>query len=287
MSLFTNYSENKLVDMLRGQAWALPASLHFGLASAADDGAITELTGTGYARVAVLRALASWSGTQGGGTTLASSGSSHQSSNNAAISFGTSASAWGTASHLVAYDAASAGNALFYLPLDVPLVIGNGDPVSVAAGAAFFRLGLAGGCSDYLSNKLIDFILRAQAYSYPASLYAAYCTDAPSNAGGGTEPGVGGYARVALATSLTALAGTQGAGTTAASSGSGGETSNNATLSFPVPGASQGVITHDKLMDAATAGNLLFFSALAAPKSLGAGAPALYYAPGQLRIQFA
>ena len=52
MSQLTNYAENKLVDMLRGQAWGLPADLYFGLASAASDSSITELSGTGYARVA-------------------------------------------------------------------------------------------------------------------------------------------------------------------------------------------------------------------------------------------
>ncbi len=287
MSQLTNYAENKLVDMLRGQAWSLPADLYFGLASAASDSSITELSGTGYARVAVTRSLANWSGTQGAGTTTASSGTSHQSSNNAAIDFGTAGAAWGTASHLVAWDDDAAGNALFFLPLDVALPIESSDPVSFDAASVTFRLGLTGGCSDYLANKLIDFILRAQSYSYPASVYVAACTDAPTNAGGGTEPGVGGYARVAVATSLTAWAGTQSAGSTAASSGTGGETSNNAQITFPAPTANYpGDITHRKVMDADVGGNLLFWAALASPKTVVDGGSALFYAPGQLRIRF-
>jgi hypothetical protein len=288
MTYFTNYAENKLVDMLRGQAWSLPADLYFGLASAATDSSITELSGTGYAREAITRSLANWSGTQGAGTTTASSGTSHVSSNNVAIDFGTAgAGGWGTASHLVAWDASTSGNALFYLPLDVALPIAESDPVEIEAANVVFRLGLSGGCSDYLANKLIDFILRAQSYSYPASVYVAACTDAPNNAGGGTEPAVGSYARVAVATSLTAWAGTQSAGSTAASSGTGGETSNNAAITFPAPTANYAsAITHRKVMDASTGGNLLFWAELTAPKTIVSGGSALFYAAGQLKVRF-
>ena len=134
MSQLSNHAENKLADMVRGQAWTLAANLYMGLASAADDGSVTELVGTGYARVAVARSLANWAGTQGAGTTLASTGTSHASSNNNAIDWGTSGAAWGTANFVTMHDASTSGNVVAYLELSDPLVINLGDPVQVAAG---------------------------------------------------------------------------------------------------------------------------------------------------------
>lgn len=277
MSNFTNYAENRLADMARGQAWSLPSSLYVGLASAADDSGITELSGTGYARVALSRALASWAGTQGPATTLASTGTSHATSNNAAVSFGTAGAAWGTASHAVLYDASTAGNALAYTPLPSSPVINNGDPVSIAIGALSLTLGLSGGCSDYLANKLIDWIFRGQAFTWPATTYAALYTASPNNAGGGTEVSGGSYARVAIASTLAAWSGTQGAGTTVASTGSGGRIGNNGAIAFPTPTADWGTVVADGLFDASSGGNLLAWSVLASPKSISAGGTAPSY----------
>ena len=72
MSQLTDFAENKLADMARGQAWTLPANLFVGFASAATDNAVTELSGSGYARAAAPRALGTWAGTQAVGSTLAS-----------------------------------------------------------------------------------------------------------------------------------------------------------------------------------------------------------------------
>ena len=288
MSQLTDYAENRLVDMLRAQAWSLGASLFAGLASAASDAAITEITFTGYARVGISRALASWAGTQGAGSTTASSGSSHTSSNNAAINFGTAGSA-GSApvTHLVLFDAASAGNAVCFIPLPSgTLTIANADPVSFAIGTISFSLGLAGGCSDYLANKLIDFVFRGQAYSFPATFYEALFTAAPGNAGGGTEVSGGSYARVAVVGSLVNLAGTQGAGTTVASTGSSGKTSNNAAITFPGPTAPWGALTSCGEYDAATVGNLLFYAALNTPRTVASGASPPSIAAGLRTITF-
>lgn len=125
--------------------------------------------------------------------------------------------------------------------------------------------------SDYLENKLIDHVLRGQAYSAPATLYCALLTAAPSDAGGGTEVSGGGYARVAVASSLANWAGTQGAGTTVASSGNSGTTSNNAAISFPTPSAGWGTVTHSAVYDAATGGNLLWHAALGVSKTINTG----------------
>lgn len=288
MSDFTNHAENKLADMVRGQAWTLGASLYLGLASAASDGSITELSGTGYGRVGLTRNLTNWAGTQGAGTTTASSGTSHASSNNVAANWGTSGSAWGTANYVVVYDAGSGGNAIAAFILAAPIVIGSGTPVSVAAGTLSFTLGLTGGCSDYLANKLIDFIFRGQAFTFPATMYAGLTTTVTTNAGGGTEVGGGvGYARVAITGSLTNWSGTQAAGTTSASSGTSGQISNNVAITWGAPTGSWGTAGWVTYRDASSAGNLLFHAPLASAKTIGAGVSPPSFPAGAQTITFA
>ena len=288
MSQFTDFAENKIVDLIRAQAWTLGASLYLGLASAAADGSVTELTGTGYARVSVTRALTSWAGTLAPGSTAASTGTSHASSNNAAVNWGTSGSAWGTANYVTVHDASTSGNVVCFLPLAVPLVIGSGVPVSIGTGVLAFTVGLTGGCSDYLANKLVDFIFRGQAFTFPTPMYAAMLTAAPSNAGGGTEVGGGvGYARVSYAGSLTSWAATQAPGTIVASTGTGGLTSNNNAITFPAPTGSWGTPAWVGWYDASSIGNLLFWSLLAASKTVPGGGAAPSFAAAAFTITIA
>jgi hypothetical protein len=140
--------------------------------------------------------------------------------------------------------------------------------------------------SDYLEGKLIDFLLRAQAYTAPATTYMALMTTNENDAAGGTEVTGGSYARVAITSSLANWAGTQSAGSTTASSGTSGTTSNNATITFPAPTANWGVVTGMGLFDASTSGNLLFYSALTVSKTInnGDGAPSFAIAAFSLQI---
>ena len=91
--------------------------------------------------------------------------------------------------------------------------------------------------SNYLENKLVDHLLRGQTLTAPATVYVGLSTTAPGEASFGTEVSGTAYARVAVTSSLANWAGTQGAGTTVASSGTSGLTSNNAAITFPTPGA--------------------------------------------------
>lgn len=285
----TNYAENKLADTVRAQAWALGSSLYLGLASSADDDAITELSGTGYARVGIARNLTNWAGTQATGSVLASTGTTHASSNNVAVNWGTSGGAWGTANVVVVYDASSGGNAICYLPLVSPIsVSGSGIPVSVLSGALRFSLGVTGGCSDYLANKLIDFIFRGQAFVFPATMHAALFTAAPNNSGGGTEVGGGvNYARVAVTGSLTNWSGTQAAGTTVASTGTGGQISNNNPITFATPSGSWGTLGWVAYYDASSGGNLLFWAPLTVAKTVPIGSTSPTFPIGAQTITFA
>lgn len=148
--------------------------------------------------------------------------------------------------------------------------------------------------TDFLENKLIDWLFRAQAIGItgasaaagtgPTALFIALFTVNPSDTGGGTEVTGGSYARVSVTSSLANWAGTQGAGTTVASTGSSGTTSNNGVITFTTPTANWGTVTGVAIMDASTGGNMLFFGALGASQVVNTG-NTVSFAAAQLSIQ--
>lgn len=142
--------------------------------------------------------------------------------------------------------------------------------------------------SNYLENALVDHLLRGQLLSNtsPASLYVGLFTVAPADAGGGTEVTGNNYGRVAIARSLAAWAGTQSAGSTVVSSGTGGVTSNNAAITFPTPSGTWGTVTHFGIFDAVSGGNLWFWGALSVAQTINSG-NGVSYPIGQLQLTFA
>lgn len=152
------------------------------------------------------------------------------------------------------------------------------------------------GMSDFMENKIIDWLLRGQAIGItgasaaagtgPTSVYIGLLTAVPSDTGGGTEVTGGSYTRYTLASSLANWAGTQSAGSTVASSGSGGVTSNNAALAFPAPTANWGSIGWFGIYDASTAGNLLVWGALAVAKTVNNGDAAPQFNAAALTLTF-
>lgn len=136
--------------------------------------------------------------------------------------------------------------------------------------------------TDFAENKLIDWLFRAQAIGItgasaaagtgPANLYVGLLSTNPTDSTPGTEVTGNSYARVTVVSSLVNWAGTQGAGTTVASTGSTGTTSNNAQILFPTPSpAGWGVVTGVGIYDAITGGNLLVYSALTNTKTVNVG----------------
>ena len=101
-------------------------------------GSAVEASYTGYSRASVASSLANWAGTQGAGTTVASSGTSvPTTSNNGTITVGASATSGPSYVWAMAlYDAASAGNCLMIEPLTTVKTINNGDPAPTIAAAA-------------------------------------------------------------------------------------------------------------------------------------------------------
>ncbi|HAJ71376.1 MAG TPA: hypothetical protein DCO68_04800 [Methylophilaceae bacterium] len=143
----------------------------------------------------------------------------------------------------------------------------------------------AGAMSDYLENKLIDALLRGQIFTMPTTTYYALATAAGSDTGCGTEVTGGSYARVAVTSSLANWAGTQSAGSTTASTGTSGTTSNNAAVTFPTPTANWGTVVEFCVFDAASAGNLLFRTALTTSKTINNGDAAPSFAIGAATFQ--
>lgn len=109
--------------------------------------------------------------------------------------------------------------------------------------------------SDYLENKIINHMLRNQAYTPPTTVYVALFTTATADDGSGTEVSGGSYAR-------------QVAGLSAASSGA---SSNVSDITFPTATADWGTVTHMALMGALTAGEMLMHSILGTSKTIDNG----------------
>lgn len=157
--------------------------------------------------------------------------------------------------------------------------------VVMAALVVASSIGQAAALSNYFQNKEIDSFLRGQSFTNPTTVYIALDTTAGSASACGTEPSTGAYARVAVTSALANWAGTQSAGSTTASSGTTGTTSNNAAITFPAPTANWGTIVGFCVMDAASGGNLLFYAALTTSKTVNNGDAAPSFAVGALTFQ--
>ena len=155
----------------------------------------------------------------------------------------------------------------------------------VAALLVSSSFSYAGAMSNYLENEIIDHLVRGQPFTAPTTVYFALATTAGSDAACGTEVVGGSYARVAVASSLANWAGTQSAGSTVASSGASGTTSNNTVITFPAPTASWGVVVEYCVLDAASGGNLLWRTSLTTNKTINNGDAAPSFAPGAATFQ--
>ena len=111
--------------------------------------------------------------------------------------------------------------------------------------------------SDYLENKLLDHVLGGTTYTQPANIYLGlYTADTGLEANTpSAEVSGGSYAREAVTFA-------------AASSGS---AATNATVTFTTATANWGTITHVAVMDASTAGNVLFYGAVTTSKTIESG----------------
>ena len=118
--------------------------------------------------------------------------------------------------------------------------------------------------SDYSENKVLNYLLRGNAFAVP-KLYLALFTS--SNGLEANTP----LTQTEVATSGTGYARVAIPSYTAFSDAASGSSSNTVTVEFPVAQADWGTITHGALMDAATGGNVIWWSALSAPRVVYSG----------------
>lgn len=107
--------------------------------------------------------------------------------------------------------------------------------------------------SNYLENLVLDWVLGGSTPTRPAARYLALFTAAPGETGGGTEATGGSYARQTVAFAAAAS----------------GSSSNSADVNFT--GMPAATITHFGIFDASTAGNLLYYGAFTASKTVNSG----------------
>jgi len=108
--------------------------------------------------------------------------------------------------------------------------------------------------SNYLENAIINATLRNTTYTSPTTCFVALYTTDPTDADTGTEVSGGSYERTAV---------TFGAPSNGVST--------NGAVTFPTCTSTWGTITHIGLRDAASSGNLLFYTPLDASKTIATG----------------
>lgn len=134
---------------------------------------------------------------------------------------------------------------------------------------------MAGGKSDYLENLIVNLLMGkvGSPYTPPATLYIALFTVLPGEDGtGGTEVSGGSYARVALTNNTTNFP-----------TVSDGNKKNGTIITFPTPTGSWGTVVGMGVYDAASAGNLFYYSSLAASRAVASG-QVQRFAVGALQI---
>jgi|TARA_R110000782_G_C14756609_1_gene407714 hypothetical protein len=108
--------------------------------------------------------------------------------------------------------------------------------------------------TNHLETEILDHVFGGAAYTAPSNVYLGLYTATPNDAGGGTELSGSGYARQAMAMSV-----------------SGNTATNSAAEEFATATGSWGTITHVGVFDAATSGNLMAYGALSASKAIATG----------------
>lgn len=114
--------------------------------------------------------------------------------------------------------------------------------------------------TTYLADALLNETLRATNFAPPATVYLALFTSNPGEGGSQTGEVTGGsYARQAVTF-----------GVPVDNAPNGRKCTNSSTVTFPTATANWGVITHVGIMDASSAGNMLYYGALDASKTINA-----------------
>lgn len=250
MGSISDYLENELLDHVFNAAYTPASTIYLALHTAdpADDGSGAEANYTSYARTSVsFGAAASRRVTQSGTVTFpASTGGSN------------------TVTHWGVWDASSSGNLLAHGAFGTSKSIVSGNTPSVASAEVYVEY-TAAEISDYLSNSLLDFAFRNQAFSAPATYVGLVTATVADNNTGSTitEVSGGSYGRV----QVNVNGGSSPTWDLAAS----GIVDNTHDVAFAEATASWGTVVAVVICDAASAGNLLFYDNAMTDQAVGSG----------------
>ena len=192
MGSLSDAAENLFLNHLLGvSSWTTPATVYLALSTAdptdADSGT-AEPSGDGYSRKAISFGVAA-------GRVV---------TQDAVVTFDEATGTWGTITHWILYDAATAGNALAYGDLSSSKTVISGNTPSIASGQVAITVSV-GGCSDYLANAMLNHIFNSTSYS-PPSIHIALCETVITDASTGVtidEMDMTGYAREAKTAGTT------------------------------------------------------------------------------------
>jgi len=239
MGSLSDFAENELLDHVCNGSYDPPATIYLALSTAdpADDASgLSEPSGNGYTRKAIAFSAAA----------------SRKVEQDGQVAFDEATGAWGTITHWAVMDADSAGNMLAHGAFSPSKeVVANNTP-SVATTEVYVEFS-AGEISDYLANKLLDFLFRDQAFAQPDT-YVALTTATVADDDDGdtiTEVSGGSYARKQV--------NQNGGASPTWDAAAAGIVDNTHAVTFAEATASWGTVTSAAILDAASSGNLLFY----------------------------
>lgn len=122
----SDYLEDEILDhVLGGGDYTRAATVYVALYTAAptDAGGGTEVSGGSYARASVTNNATNWPASSGGAK-----------ANGTEVAFATASASWGTVTHFGIFDAATAGNLLYWGALVASKLIGSGDTARFPIG---------------------------------------------------------------------------------------------------------------------------------------------------------
>lgn len=159
-----------------------------------------------------------------------------------------------------------------------------GAGTSAAAALAYLTLPTIAAATQQLQNALVDAIMRGQPFQAPVTWYVALVTQLGDSVTPGREVSGTGYLRQPINASLLNFSGTQGAGSTTASTGTSGSSSNNVAITFGNAGTNWGTIIGYEFWDQATGGNRWLAGKLANALTINTGDPTRGFAIGALSV---
>lgn len=242
MGSISDFLEKELLDHCFNAAWASPANVFVGLSTADPldtGGNLAEPSDGAYSRATITFGAAA----------------TRKVIQDAKVTFPQATAAWGDITHYGIFDAVSGGNMLAHGALNTTKSVVNGNTPSIATSELEISYS-AGEISDYLAHKLLDHSFKNTQYTFISSFAIALATTdiLDTDTGSSIDEVTGGnYSR----SSIFKNGGTAPAWTLAA--GVAASLDNGAAITFATPSASWGTVTALAIVDAPTAGNLLFY----------------------------